>query len=73
MTATAKKPASIEPGALYSFASLRALGIGSAALREMRKQGMPCRYHGRGGWVLGEHLINHILEHGSATKPGSEQ
>ena len=70
--ATKSKPASIQPDALYSFASLRALGIGTAALRELRKQGMDCRYHGRTGWVLGETLIKHILEHGTPTKPGSD-
>ena len=43
--------------AAYSFDALRARGFGSAALREMQKQGLKARLVGRQKIVLGSDLL----------------
>ncbi len=59
----------IEPSILYPLVEIQARsGLGVAALRAMRRAGLPIRYIGGRGYVLGDHFIQHVLEHGKDTK-----
>jgi len=71
MTTTTEKGdiGMIVPSHLYNFKAIeRLMGIGRAGISEARKQGLEVRYFGRHGFVLGKHLIDHILKHGRANR-----
>lgn len=53
----------IHPEICYAL-PLDALGFGKAALREMRRNGLPVRRVGRRHFVLGKDLISHIESRG---------
>lgn len=59
-TATAAEAIPILPGAAYPLAALREMGIGTAALREMRKKGLKVVRVGRMSWILGSDLIDYL-------------
>ena len=59
-TVSAADARPIEPGVAYPLAALRERGLGTAAIREMRRAGMPVRRCGRMTWVLGEDIIDHL-------------
>ena len=46
----------------------RRLGIGSAAMRSARRDGLPVRYVGRRGFVSGDDLIQWVKSHGRNKK-----
>ena len=61
--------AAVVPNALYPLdAAQRLTGLGSTSFRAMRREGLPVKYRGGRGFVLGKHLIDHILDTGKDTK-----
>lgn len=69
----------IDSAKVYSIRSLREqLGLGAAAVRSMRRKGLPVRRVGRASYVYGSDLISYIVEScpvvgpdGSLSHPGS--
>lgn len=59
-TASAAEANPIMPGAAYPLAALRSMGIGTAALRKMRRNGLRVLRVGRLSWVLGSDLIDYL-------------
>ena len=60
-------PGAIEPGTLYRLARLKeASGIGEWGIRQMRKAGLPVKYIGGRGFVLGRDFIEHVVSSGDA-------
>jgi hypothetical protein len=68
-TNTSAEPGIIIPDWLYSFQAFERLtGIGRAGLREARKNGLEVKYFGRSGYILGQTIIDHILQNGKASR-----
>jgi hypothetical protein len=59
----------IIPERLYSFQAFEKLtGIGRAGLREARRNGLDVKYFGRSGYILGQTIIDFILENGKSSR-----
>ena len=59
----------IEPSVLYPLPDLQArCGLGAAAFREMRRDGLRVVYQGGRAFIKGEWFINHIEANGKVTK-----
>jgi hypothetical protein len=59
----------IEPQVLYPLPELQArAGLGVAAFRQMRRDGLRVRYAGGRCFVKGEWFIDHVEGHGKDTK-----
>ncbi len=59
----------VEPHILYPLPELQArAGLGVAALRTMRREGLQVRYAGGRGYVLGRDFIDHVMQHGKSEK-----
>lgn len=59
----------IEPQVLYPLAELQARsGLGAAAMRTARRQGLAVRYFGGRAFLFGQHFIEHVLKHGKLEK-----
>jgi hypothetical protein len=59
----------IIPERLYSFQAFeRITGVGSAGLREARRNGLEVRYFGRQGYILGQTIIDFILTTGKKSR-----
>lgn len=57
----------IDPDTLYRLETIKtAAGVGDWGLRQMRKAGLPVRYLGGRGFVLGKDFIAHVVSAGSA-------
>jgi len=55
----------IQPDVLYTFDRVKQLlNWGSTSLRRAREEGLPVSYKGRGGFVKGSDLIDHITSTG---------
>jgi hypothetical protein len=72
MTATITQPLSeIRPEVLYPLAMFsKVSGLGRAAIRKARRDGLPIRYFSKTAFVLGQDFISHVVEHSTPTKPG---
>lgn len=60
--ATADHIGVISPGQALSLRALRAMGFGAAALRQMRRSGLPVRRCGRLSFVLSDDLLTWLRE-----------
>lgn len=59
----------IQPEVLYRLDdAMKISGLGKSSFRTARKQGLPVKYQSGKGFILGKHLIDHILEHGKDSK-----
>jgi hypothetical protein len=59
----------IEPQVFYPLVDLQSRsGLGVAALRTMRREGLPVRYAGGRGFILGRDFIEHVMQHGKSEK-----
>jgi hypothetical protein len=65
MNATLSMPPAISPEALYPIEQAqRICGWAKHAWRQRLAEGLPVRYLGNRGFVLGADLISHIRQHG---------
>ena len=44
----------------YDLSALKSLGLGTAAIREARRDGLPVHRLGRRSFVIGSELIDHL-------------
>jgi len=59
----------IEPHILYPLEDLKARsGMGSAAMRTARRQGLTVKYAGGRGYILGRHFIEYVEANGKSEK-----
>ncbi len=59
----------VEPHVLYPLPDLQArTGLGAAAFRVMRREGLAVKYVGGRGYVLGREFIEHVAAHGKSEK-----
>lgn len=59
----------VDPSTLYPLPDLQArVGLGVAAFRQMRRDGLAVRYAGGRGYVLGKDFIDHVMQHGKSEK-----
>lgn len=64
-------PAPIDPSHLYPIGVLRGrTGLGNAALRRMRRDGLSVHYVCGRAFVRGQDFIDFIEQHGKSTKDG---
>ena len=67
MPSATLSPGSIDPETLYRLEAIRsASGIGEWGMRQMRKAGLPVRYVGGRGFVLGKDFIEHVKRAGDS-------
>ena len=65
----APSPGPIEPNTLYPLEDLKARsGLGAAALRTARQQGLKVKYAGGRGYVLGRSFIDWVEQRGKDSK-----
>lgn len=61
----------IDPTRLYSLTEVHEkTGLGKHSLRAARRAGLTVRYFGRLGFIRGNELIDHLVEHAKTTPPG---
>jgi hypothetical protein len=59
----------IEPHVLYPIEELKARsGMGTTAMRSLRREGLNVRYAAGRAYVLGRDFIEHVMQHGSDHK-----
>jgi hypothetical protein len=67
MRNSAVTPGAIEPATLYRLDTLKqASGVGSWGIRQMRRAGLPVKYVGGRGFVLGRDFIEHVVNVGDS-------